>query len=151
MIEDDLVIQARVEKDFVEEKEGDPFSGDGFLCKAKNYPLSKAMVNHDQERIKASEDREVCDKIAGDLLEGARCQGLDGGEQRYGGVHVGLVLLTRGTSLNVLADICRWLGQATRIPPQQAVGYLILYLVVTAYISMATSHHSYLSFTSVTY
>ena len=32
-----------------------------------------------------------------------------------------------------------------------SVGYFILYLVVTAYISIATSHHSYLSFTSVIY
>ena len=28
-----------------------PFGGDGFLCGTENYPLSKPMVNHNQERI----------------------------------------------------------------------------------------------------
>ena len=36
----------------MEEQECDPFSGNGFLGGAENYPLSKAMVNHDQKRVK---------------------------------------------------------------------------------------------------
>ena len=50
----------------------DPFGSDHFLGRAENYPLSKAMVNHDQQRIEVGGGREVGDKIVGDLLEGAR-------------------------------------------------------------------------------
>ena len=56
----------------MEKKRGDPFGGNGFLGRAKNHPLSKSMVDHDQERIEARGDREIHDKIAGNLLEGAR-------------------------------------------------------------------------------
>jgi len=38
----------------VKEEGGDSFGGDSFLSGAENYPLSKAMVYHDQERIEAS-------------------------------------------------------------------------------------------------
>ena len=57
---------------------GDPFGSDGFLGRAKNYPLSKPMVYHDQERIEARGNGEIRDKIAGNLLEGARGDGFDG-------------------------------------------------------------------------
>ena len=78
MIRDDFVKKSKTEEDFVEKEGGDPFSSDGFLSRAKNYPLSKPMVYHDQERIKAGGDREVGDKIAGNLLEGARSDRFDG-------------------------------------------------------------------------
>ena len=45
----------------MEEKGGDPFGGDGFLSGAENYPLRKAMVYHDQERVKARGGGEVGD------------------------------------------------------------------------------------------
>ena len=48
----------------MEKEGGDSLSGDGFLSRAKNHPLSKPMVYHDQERIEAHGDREICDKIA---------------------------------------------------------------------------------------
>ena len=60
------------------EKEGcDPFGGDGFLGRAKNYPLSKPMVYHDHERVEVRRDREVRDKVTWDLLEGTRGDRLD--------------------------------------------------------------------------
>ena len=62
----------------MEKEGGDPFGGDGFLGRAKNYPLSKPMVDHDQERVEARGDREIRDKIARDLLERARGDGLNG-------------------------------------------------------------------------
>ena len=37
----------------MEEKGNYPFGGDCFLGGAENYPLYKAMVDHDQERVKA--------------------------------------------------------------------------------------------------
>ena len=77
-IRDDFVKQPEAEEDFVEKEGCDPFGGDGFLSRAKNYPLCKPMVYHDQERIKAHGDRKVCDKIARDLLERARSDRLDG-------------------------------------------------------------------------
>ena len=94
----------------MEEKGDDPFGSDGFLGRAENHPLSKPMVYHDQERIKAGGDREVHDEITGALLEGMRCRGPYGRKRRYSGVHVGLVLLTRGTSFNVLAGISSQAG-----------------------------------------
>ena len=33
----------------MEEEIGDPFCSDGFLGRAKNHPLSKPMVDHDQK------------------------------------------------------------------------------------------------------
>ena len=77
-IRDNFVKKSEVKENFVEKEGGDPFSSNGFLGRAKNYPLSKPMVHHDHERIEAGGDREVRDKIAGDLLEGARGNGFDG-------------------------------------------------------------------------
>ena len=66
----------------MEKESGNPFGGDHFLSGAENYPLCKAMVDHDQQRIKARGSREVSDEVTRDLLEGAQCVGLDQGEQR---------------------------------------------------------------------
>ena len=93
-----------VRDDFVEKEGSDPLSGNRFLGRAKNYPLSKPMVYHDHERIEARGDREIRDKIAGDLLEGAGSDGFDGRERGHGGVRVNLVLLAEGTALDVAAD-----------------------------------------------
>ena len=62
------------------------------------------MVYHDQERIEAQGDREIGDKIAGNLLEGARSDGFDGQQGGYRGVRVNLILLAAGTALNIVAD-----------------------------------------------
>ena len=71
------------------EKEGGyPLSGDCFLGRAENYPLSKAMVDHNQQRVKAGGSGEIGDQIARDLLEGAGHVGLDWGERGNGGVYV---------------------------------------------------------------
>ena len=75
---DDFVEKSEAKEDFMEEERGDSFGGDRFLGRAKNYPLSKSMVYHDQERIEAQGSREVRDKIAGDLLEWARSDRFDG-------------------------------------------------------------------------
>jgi hypothetical protein len=72
MVGDDFVEESEAKEDFVEEKGGNPLHGDGFLSGAKNHPLSKAMVDHDQERIEAIRKGEVGDKVAGQLLKGAR-------------------------------------------------------------------------------
>ena len=88
VIRDDFIVELETKVYFVEEEGGYPFSSDRFLSRAENYPLCKAMVNHNQQGIKARGSREVSDEVAGDLLEGARCIGLDGGEWGDGGVCV---------------------------------------------------------------
>ena len=102
-----------IRDDFVQEKGGNPFGGDGFLSRAENHPLSKSMVDHDQKRVKAHRDRKIHDQITQDLLERARGGRLYGGKWWYGGVHVSLVLLASGTTFDVLVDIG---GQAR--PPE---------------------------------
>ena len=77
-VRDDFIEKSKAKEYFVEKEGGDSFGGNGFLSGAKNYPLSKPMVYHDQERIEAGGYREICDKVAGDLLEGARGSGFDG-------------------------------------------------------------------------
>ena len=103
-IRDDFVKKSKVEENFVEKEGGDSFGGNGFLGRAKNYPLSKPMVYHDHERIEARGDREIRDKIAGDLLKRARGNGFNGRKGGYGGVRVNLVLLAKGTAFDVAAD-----------------------------------------------
>ena len=71
LIRDYFVKKSKTKEDFVEKEGGDPFGGDRFLGRAKNHPLSKPMVYHDQERIEAQGDREIHDKVTGNLLEGA--------------------------------------------------------------------------------
>ena len=77
-IRDDFIKKSKTKEDFVEKEGGDPFGGDGFLGRAENHPLSKPMVYHDQERIKARGKREIRDEVARDLLEWARSDGFDG-------------------------------------------------------------------------
>ena len=103
-VRDNFVEKSKTKEDFVEKEGGDPFGGDGFLSRAKNYPLSKPMVYHDHERIEARGGREIRDKIARDLLEGTRGDGLNGRQGGHGGVCVNLILLAEGTTLYVAAD-----------------------------------------------
>ena len=85
-------------------KEGcDSLSSSRFLSRAENYPLCKAVVDHDQERIKARGGGKIRDEIAGQLLEWTGGGGADGIKGRYRGVHVGLGLLTISASFNILS------------------------------------------------
>ena len=88
----------------MEKEGGNPFGSDRFLSRAENYPLSKPMVYHNQERIEARGNGEIRDEIAGDLLERTGCSGFDGRKGGYSGVRVNLVLLAEGTALDVAAD-----------------------------------------------
>ena len=103
-IRDDFVKKSKAKEDFVEKERGDSLGSDRFLGRAKNHPLSKPMVDHDQERVKARGEGKICDKIARDLLEGAEGDGFDGGEGGDGRVCVNFVLLAKGAALNVAAD-----------------------------------------------
>ena len=80
-IRNDLVVEPKVEVDFIEKESGDPFCSDCFLGGVENYPLCKPMVDHNQERVKARGDWKVSDKIARDLLKESKGEGPDGGER----------------------------------------------------------------------
>ena len=88
----------------MEKEGGDSFGGNRFLGRAENYPLSKPMVYHDHERIEAQGDREIRDKVTGNLLEGTGGDGFDRRQGGYGGVCVNLVLLAEGTAFDIAAD-----------------------------------------------
>ena len=88
----------------MEKEGGDSLGGDGFLGRAKNHPLSKPMVDHDQERVETRGGREVGDEIARDLLERARGDRFYWQQGGYSRMGVGFVLLAGGAAFNVLAD-----------------------------------------------
>ena len=88
VIRDNLIIESKAEVDLVEKEGGNSFCGDCFLGGAENYPLSKLMVDHDQERVKARGHRQVSDEITRDLLEESRGQGLDRGEKWNSGMEI---------------------------------------------------------------
>ena len=104
-VRDNFVVKAKAKVYFVEKECGNAFGSDIFLCGTENYPLSKSVVDHDQKGIEAGGDREVGDKVAGNLLERVGCRGADGGERRDGGMGIGFVLLAGSTSFNVFADV----------------------------------------------
>ena len=108
MIGDDLVVEPKSEV-YLMEKEGCYSLGsDGFLCGAENYPLCKAMVDYNQQRVETRGSGEVGDKVTRDLLEGARGMRSDWGEQWDGGVGVGLILLACGTAFDILSHkLCK--------------------------------------------
>ena len=64
------------------EKLGDSSGVNGFGARNKDYPLRKAMVNHDQDRIKIGGGRKVCDEVNRELAKGERRRGRDGMERR---------------------------------------------------------------------
>ena len=71
------------------EKEcSDSFGGDHFLSGAENYPLCKAMVNHDHQGIKAGGCGGVGDEVTRDLLEGAGSMGFNQSKRQDGGVSI---------------------------------------------------------------
>ena len=85
-------------------KEGcDSLGSSRFLSRAENYPLCKAVVDHDQERVKTGGRGKIRDEIARQLLKWMRGRGADGVKGRYRGVCVGLSLLAISTAFNVLS------------------------------------------------
>ena len=77
----------------------------GFGTRGKNYPLTKAMVDHDYERIKAIDWREVGDEVNEEVLEGARAlegKRSDGQDCR---MDQDLMCLTNCTPGNIFLDV----------------------------------------------
>ena len=62
----------------VKKQLGNSCSINGFMARCKNYPLHKAMVDHDHDRIKSHRRREVGDEVDGQLFKREDGSGLDG-------------------------------------------------------------------------
>ena len=84
----------------VKKQLGDSYCVNGLLAWCKNYPLRKAMVDHDHDRIKPCGRREVSDEVNRELLKGESGRGFDREERRYNGVHIDFVLLADRTASN---------------------------------------------------
>ena len=81
-IRDDFV---RETESFVHiiEKEGGSTKGiNSLVTRDENYPLCKAMVYHNHDRVKTSRGREISDKVDGDLFKGTKG---GGGDRHKGG------------------------------------------------------------------
>ena len=63
------------------------------------------MVYHNQKGIKASGRGKVGDGVTRDLLEGAGCRGVSGGERGNSGVSVSFVLLAGCTAFDIFMDV----------------------------------------------
>ena len=97
MIRDEGVVKTEVFEYEVKKQLGNSCSINGLLARCKNYPLCKAMVDHDHDRVKSRRGREVGDEVNRELFKGERDIGLDREQRRRDGVSVGLVLLADGT------------------------------------------------------
>ena len=84
----------------VKKQLGNPSSVNSLLARCKNYPLHKAMVDHDHDRIKACRGWEIGDEVDRKLLKGESGDGLDGEQGRDHRVCVGLILLANGAAGN---------------------------------------------------
>ena len=89
----------------VKKQLGNSCSVDGLLARCENYPLHKAMVDHDHDRIKPRRRREVGNEVNGQLFKRERGIRLDWEKRWDNRVCVGLVLLANGaTSDKVLYE-----------------------------------------------
>ena len=89
MIRDDFVRESKLFVDIIE-KEGSSAEGiNSFVTRDENYPLHKAMVYHNHDRVKTGRGGKVGDEVDRDLLEGVK----GGGGDRHKGGDMGWVLI----------------------------------------------------------
>jgi hypothetical protein len=62
-IQDDLIIKSKLLVDMFEKKFGYPFWRDCLQARNNNYPLTKAMVYHDHDRVKTPWRRKISDEV----------------------------------------------------------------------------------------
>ena len=77
MIRDEGVVKTKAFEYEVKKQLGNSCSINGLLARCKNYPLCKAMVDHNHDRIKSRRGREVGDEVNRELFKGERDSGLD--------------------------------------------------------------------------
>ena len=76
-----------------------------FGTRGKNYPLTKAMVDHDHDRIKTIDWREVSYEVNGEVLEGVRALEGKGSDSQDCRMDENLVCLANCASGNIFLDI----------------------------------------------
>jgi hypothetical protein len=62
-VRDDFVVESESAANMFEEKFCYAFRGNGFQARSNDYPLRKAVVNHDHNRIKSAGGGEIRDEI----------------------------------------------------------------------------------------
>ena len=77
----------------VKKQLGNSCGVNGLVARCKNYPLHKAMVDHDHDRIKTHRRREIGDEVNGQLFKWESDIGLYWEQRGHNRVCVGLVLL----------------------------------------------------------
>ena len=82
----------------VKKQLGNSCGVNGVMARCKNYPLCKAMVDHNHDRIKPRRRREVGDEVNGQLFKQEGDNGFEWEQRRYNRVCVGLVLLAGGAA-----------------------------------------------------
>jgi len=70
-IRNDLVVESKPGVYPVIKEGSDVCSSGGFRSWGETYPLCKAMVYHDQYRVKSRGEGKISDKVTRDLLEGS--------------------------------------------------------------------------------
>ena len=84
----------------VKKQLGNSCSVNGFMARCKNYPLHKAMVDHDHDGIKSCRRREISDEVNGELFKGESDTRLYWEQRGHNRVCVGLILLANGAAGN---------------------------------------------------
>ena len=69
MIRDNGVMETKSFEYVVKKELGDPSCINGFVTRSKNYPLSKTMVDHDQNKVKSQGRWKVGNEVNRELLE----------------------------------------------------------------------------------
>ena len=103
-IRDEGVMEAKAFEYIVKKELGNSGCVNGLGARSKNYPLSKAMVDYDHDRIETRGWWQVSDEVDRELLERESGGGRYGTKGQGGGVGVDLVLLTDHTSINKMFD-----------------------------------------------
>ena len=103
-IRDENVMWSKLFEDKIEKQLGNSCSIYSFRARGEDYPLCKAMVNHDHDRIKPRREWEVGDEVNRELFEGERNGGRDWTERGNSGMSVDLVLLANSTTRNEVFD-----------------------------------------------
>ena len=85
-------------KDMGKKKLGNASSVDVFGTRSKDYPLHKAVVDHDHQEIMAGRWGEIGDEVNGELPEWEGQGRGDGRQGRTCGMMVYFVLLAHGTA-----------------------------------------------------
>ena len=62
-VRDECVMKSKAFEYKVKKQLGNSCSINGFVARCKNYPLRKAMVDHDHNRIKSRRRREIGDEV----------------------------------------------------------------------------------------